>query len=183
MPPHVCEWQEHASVSKYLLPDEGSYLWKLSGLQNLINRCIKLDVFHCAVGSHWRKTIRLLFGGESDRACFTCYPPTFFRCHGKHVFLWFPRESQTSALAGQVDTASCEMSTTALSLHCRSLDESMTHQRLVLNLRCELRFRAKTSEDRHRVLCLLHGGRPHLTRHWNHSSARKKGSTEHYISI
>ena len=43
----------------------GSYLWKLSGLQILINKCVILDTHHWAFGSHWR-----IFGGQFDRACF-----------------------------------------------------------------------------------------------------------------
>ena len=48
----------------------GSFLWKFSELQNLINKCVVLDIHHCAVGSHWRRATRLVFGGQSDRACF-----------------------------------------------------------------------------------------------------------------
>ena len=46
----------------------GSYLWKHSGLQNLITKCVALDTDHCASGSHWRQATRLVFGGQSDRS-------------------------------------------------------------------------------------------------------------------
>ena len=39
----------------------GSYLWKFSGLQNSINKCVVLDNHHCAFGSHWREATRLVF--------------------------------------------------------------------------------------------------------------------------
>ena len=48
----------------------GSYLWELSGLQILINKCVILDTHHWVFGSHWRQATRLVFGGQSDRACF-----------------------------------------------------------------------------------------------------------------
>ena len=47
----------------------GSYLWKFSGPQNVINKCVVLDIHLCAFGSHWRTASRLVFGGQSDRAC------------------------------------------------------------------------------------------------------------------
>ena len=44
-------------------------------LQNLISKCVILDIDHCAFGSHWRKATRLLFGGV---LLVTSYPPMSF---------------------------------------------------------------------------------------------------------
>ena len=46
----------------------GSYLWKLSGLQFLISKCVVSDIDYCVSGSHLRKATRLVFGGQSDRS-------------------------------------------------------------------------------------------------------------------
>ena len=55
----------------------GSYLRKFSGLRKLIKKCVVLDTHHCPFGSHWRKANRLVFGGQSDRACF--HSQNFYR--------------------------------------------------------------------------------------------------------
>ena len=95
----------------------GSYLWKLSGLKNLINKCVVLDIHHCAFGSHWRKATRLLFGGRYDRVCFHSLYFLVFRCHGKYGFQ-FPRRTQTLALTRQSHSAICKASSTSRSFHC-----------------------------------------------------------------
>ena len=61
----------------------GSYFWKLSGMQNLTNKCVVLDIHLCAFGSHWRKATRLVFGEQSDRTCSHSLFSCRFRCHGK----------------------------------------------------------------------------------------------------
>ena len=47
-------------------------------------KCVVLDIHHCAFGSHWREATRLVFGGQSDRACFHSLYSCRFRCHGTH---------------------------------------------------------------------------------------------------
>ena len=56
---------------------------------NLINKCVVSDIQHCAFGSHWRKATRLMFGGQSHRACFHSLYSCRFRCHGEHGFCSF----------------------------------------------------------------------------------------------
>ena len=52
----------------------------LVGCNNLIDDCIVVDIHHR------RKATRLVFGGQSGRACFHILCSCRFRCHGKHGF-------------------------------------------------------------------------------------------------
>ena len=79
LPPHVCELARACinflKFLSFLAYPLGSCLWKLRGLQNLISKCVVLDIHHCAFESHWRKATRLLCGGV---LLVTCCPPMSF---------------------------------------------------------------------------------------------------------
>ena len=79
-----------------------SYLWKLSGLQNLISKCVVLDIHHCAFGSHWRKAARLLFGGLSDRACVHVLSSYVFDATENTVFVAAAKDTKHLLLQGSL---------------------------------------------------------------------------------
>ena len=80
----------------------GSYLWKLSGLKNLISTCVVLDIHHCAFGPPWRKAVRLVFEVRSGRVCFHNLGSHVFRCHGKRGFCSFREGHKHSLLRGNL---------------------------------------------------------------------------------
>ena len=79
----------------------------------------------------------------------------------------------TNICTCKADTAIHEMYTTARSFYCRAPGGSMTHLRLVLHFRCELRFWRRFRGPIMWSL-FVQGGRPPVTRHWHHWCPRKK---------
>ena len=91
----------------------------------------------------------------------------------RHWYIEELLKGTTFALARHFDTVICEISTATRSLHCGALGGSMTHLRLVLHFRCELRFwRRFWRTDSEISLCSRR--QTSVTRQWHHSSPRKK---------
>ena len=100
---------------------------------------VVLDIHHCVFRLHWRKANRLVFGGQSDRACFHRVYSYRFRCHGKHGFCSFREGNKHLHLQGFLHSNPQSIYHDS-SFHRRAPGGSMTHLRLVLHFRCELRF-------------------------------------------
>ena len=78
----------------------GSYLWKFSGLQKIDQQ---VRCFRHSPLCFWitlEKATRLVFGGQSDRACFHSPYSHRFRCHGKHGFCGFREGHKHLVLQG-----------------------------------------------------------------------------------
>ena len=71
-------------------------------------QCVVLNIHHCASGSHWRKATRLVFGGQSGRACFHSLYSYSFRRHGKHWFCSFQEGNKHLLLQGSLTQPSAK---------------------------------------------------------------------------
>ena len=83
------------------------------GLQHLsrtqvASKCAVWDIHHCAFGSHWRETTRLVFGGQTERARFHVLASYVFRCHGKHGFCSFREGHKHLLLQGSLTRQSAK---------------------------------------------------------------------------